>query len=207
MVDNIYNVIQYIIYSFWELYTVRVCRYHAFALWLSICIRPFKDPPVFIRNPNLGILVTIDFSPSVTIILTMKYHNKCFRLSIILIIFYQMTSFEMAKRMAHWVLVREKSECGSLEIIIVLSFQMKKNIKNIFRLTVSNIQVSLCFFYVLKTHCRIQKEFSLSYVFSKYYVDNQGNTPPLKIPLISLWHWVARRPYKVLSVISTSIAW
>ena len=59
-----------------------------------------------------------------------------------------MTSFEMAKRMAHWVLVREKSECGSLEIIIVLSFQMKKNIKNIFRLTFSNIQVSLCLFFI-----------------------------------------------------------
>ena len=34
-----------------------------------------------------------------------------------------------------------------------------------------------------------------------------GYTPPLKIPLISLWRWVGRRPYKVLSVISTNIAW
>ena len=30
---------------------------------------------------------------------------------------------------------------------------------------------------------------------------NLGYIPPLKIPLISLWRWVARRPYKVLSVI------
>ena len=36
---------------------------------------------------------------------------------------------------------------------------------------------------------------------------SQGHKPPLKIPLISLWRWVARRPYKVLSVISTNIAW
>ena len=34
-----------------------------------------------------------------------------------------------------------------------------------------------------------------------------GYLPPLKIPLISLWRWVARRPYKVLSVISTNTAW
>ena len=34
-----------------------------------------------------------------------------------------------------------------------------------------------------------------------------GHIPPLKIPLISLRHWVARRPYKVLSVISTNITW
>ena len=34
-----------------------------------------------------------------------------------------------------------------------------------------------------------------------------GYTPLLEIPLISLWLWVARRPYKVLSVISTNIAW
>ena len=34
-----------------------------------------------------------------------------------------------------------------------------------------------------------------------------GHIPLLKIPLISLCRWVARRPYKVLSVISTNIAW
>ena len=36
---------------------------------------------------------------------------------------------------------------------------------------------------------------------------NLGYLPPLKIPLISLWRWVARRPYKVLTGISTDIAW
>ena len=34
-----------------------------------------------------------------------------------------------------------------------------------------------------------------------------GDTLQLKIPLISLWRWVARRPCKVLSVISINIAW
>ena len=44
----------------------------------------------------------------------------------------------------------------------------------------------------------------------KYWITpilHNGYLPPLKIPLISLWRWVARRPYKVLSVISTNVAW
>ena len=34
-----------------------------------------------------------------------------------------------------------------------------------------------------------------------------GHIPPMKIPLISFWHWITQRRYKVLSDISTNIAW
>ena len=50
-------------------------------------------------------------------------------------------------------------------------------------------------------------EIVMSSLCESHTQQSGGYTPPLKIPLISLWRWVARRPYKVLSVISTNIAW
>ena len=54
-----------------------------------------------------------------------------------------------------------------------------------------------CYFSAVSTSCRRHQ----------LPGSRAGHIPPLKIPLISLWRWVARRPYKVLSVISTNKAW
>ena len=40
--------------------------------------------------------------------------------------------------------------------------------------------------------------FLTRFSFFLNFLKISGHIPPLKIPLISLWHWVAWRPYKVL---------